>query len=250
MLEARDRVAGRNLGGVLSNGVAVEMGGQWVGPTQDAVLELIDELGLETFLTYDEGEALTVLDGQVVRSADGSFGLPADSALEVGRVWDEIETLASTVSTASPWDSPDADALDAQTLDAWLAANTSDAVALRFFRMLVAALFCAEAIDDVPAALPVLREVRQQPHPVGSTGDGAQEARVVGGTHQISERMAEQLGEQVRLNASSEPSSSSTRVCGGYEGGEVDAHRSIVALPPTLPAACATSRPFHRCVMG
>ena len=31
VLEARDRVAGRNLGGVLSNGVPVEMGGQWVG---------------------------------------------------------------------------------------------------------------------------------------------------------------------------------------------------------------------------
>ena len=35
VLEARGRVAGRNCGGVLSNGVPVEMGGQWVGPTQD-----------------------------------------------------------------------------------------------------------------------------------------------------------------------------------------------------------------------
>ena len=51
MLEARDRVAGRNLGAVLSNGVPVEMGGQWVGPTQDAVLALIDDVGLETFPT-------------------------------------------------------------------------------------------------------------------------------------------------------------------------------------------------------
>ena len=41
VLEARDRVAGRNLGGFLSNGVPVEKGGQWVGPTQYAVLGLI-----------------------------------------------------------------------------------------------------------------------------------------------------------------------------------------------------------------
>ena len=48
-------MAGRNFGAVLSNGVPVEMGGQWVGPTQDAVLDLIEEVGLETFPTYERG---------------------------------------------------------------------------------------------------------------------------------------------------------------------------------------------------
>src|SRR6516165_2201860 len=67
VLEARDRVAGRNLGGVLSNGAPVERGGQWVGPTQDVVLGLIEELGLETFPTYDEGDRLMVFDGNIVR---------------------------------------------------------------------------------------------------------------------------------------------------------------------------------------
>ncbi len=62
VLEARDRVAGRNHGAFLSNGVPVEMRGQWVGPTQDAVLGLIKELGLETFVTYDEGATLTVIE--------------------------------------------------------------------------------------------------------------------------------------------------------------------------------------------
>ncbi len=76
VLEARDRVAGRNLGGFLSNGVSVELGGQWVGPTQDAVLALIDELGLETFLTHDEGPALMVVDGDVVEYDDADYGLP------------------------------------------------------------------------------------------------------------------------------------------------------------------------------
>ena len=49
VLEARDRVGGRTCGEYLSNGVPIEMGGQWVGPTQDVVLDLIKELGLETF---------------------------------------------------------------------------------------------------------------------------------------------------------------------------------------------------------
>src|SRR4029077_9192492 len=145
VLEARDRVAGRNLGGFLSNGVPVEMGGQWVGPTQDAVLELIKELELETFPSYDDGEALTVFDGNVVRYADETFGLPLESAMEVGRLWEQIEILAATVTTSAPWETAGALDLDRQTLDQWLVTNTEDTVALRFFRLLVPAVFSAEA---------------------------------------------------------------------------------------------------------
>ena len=251
VLEARDRVAGRNHGGVLSNGVPVEMGGQWVGPTQDAALDLIKELGLETFLTYDEGDGLTVIDGQVMRSADGSFGLPVGSALEVGRLWEEIEALASTVSTASPWESADADELDAQTLDAWLAANTEDPVALRFFRMLVPALFCAEA--PTMSLLHFLFYVKSGNGLTRLTSitGGAQEARVVGGTHQISERMAQQLGDRVRLNAvvrTITQDEQGVRV--SYEGGEVTGSASSSPYRRRWPAGCATSRPCRRSVTG
>jgi len=96
VLEARDRVAGRTFGGVLSNGVPVELGGQWVGPTQDAVLELIDELGLKTFPQHVKGESLTVFDGNLIRYSDETFGLPLESAMEVGRLLELLESLAVT----------------------------------------------------------------------------------------------------------------------------------------------------------
>ena len=109
VLEARDRVGGRTCGEELSNGVPIEMGGQWVGPTQDVVLDLIKELGLETFPSYDDGEAVTVLtDGERVRYADETFGLPLETAMEVGRLQAEIEALAETVALDAPWDAPDA----------------------------------------------------------------------------------------------------------------------------------------------
>ena len=56
VLEARDRVGGRLLNEEIGAGEIVEVGGQWVGPTQDRVLALARELGLETFATYGEGE--------------------------------------------------------------------------------------------------------------------------------------------------------------------------------------------------
>ncbi|MDR2280173.1 MAG: FAD-dependent oxidoreductase, partial [Gordonia sp. (in: high G+C Gram-positive bacteria)] len=120
VLEARDRVAGRNHGGFLANGVPVELGGQWVGATQDVVLGLIDEFGLETFPTYDDGEAMTYVDGRRLLYSDGTFGLPDEVAAEVGRIWEQIEILASTVDLAKPWSSPDAETLDRQTLEQWL----------------------------------------------------------------------------------------------------------------------------------
>ncbi|MDQ2621810.1 MAG: FAD-dependent oxidoreductase, partial [Actinomycetota bacterium] len=52
VLEARDRVGGRTLNEEIGDGEIVELGGQWVGPGQDRILELIGELGLETFPTW------------------------------------------------------------------------------------------------------------------------------------------------------------------------------------------------------
>ncbi|MHB8593173.1 MAG: flavin monoamine oxidase family protein, partial [Acidimicrobiales bacterium] len=46
VLEARSRVGGRTEGGRTADGTPVELGGQWVGPTQTRMYELIDELGL------------------------------------------------------------------------------------------------------------------------------------------------------------------------------------------------------------
>jgi monoamine oxidase len=36
VLEARDRVGGRTEGAVTADGTSIELGGQWVGPTQTA----------------------------------------------------------------------------------------------------------------------------------------------------------------------------------------------------------------------
>lgn len=235
VLEARDRVAGRTLGGVLRNGVPVELGGQWVGPTQDAALELIGELDLETFPTYDDGESLTVIDGTVARYADETFGLPAESAMEVGRLWEQLEIMASTITADAPWKSEGADDLDRQTLDSWLVANTQDSTAGRFLRLLVPALFSAETPEL--SLLHFLFYVKSGTslQTLAATTGGAQETRVIGGTHQISERMAAGLGDAVRLGAVVRTiRQDATGVVVEYESGSVTAQRVVVAVPVTL----------------
>ena len=235
VLEARDRVAGRNLGAMLSNGVPIEMGGQWFGPTQVEALALTKELGLETYPSYDEGDALMVYDGQVHRYNDESFGLPAHSAAELGGIWAKVTALVDTIDTSAPWETASADDLDRQTLDQWLVDQTTDSVALRLFRLIVPAIFSAEAPEmSLLHFLFYVKSGGSLETLVSVTG-GAQETRVVGGTHQISERMAAELGNVVRLNAvvtGIEHSNSGVVV--NFDGGQISAGHAIVAIPPTL----------------
>jgi len=235
VLEARDRVGGRTTGYTLRSGFTVEMGGQWVGRTQTALLALIEELGLETYPTYDTGDYLTRYRDTLTRYADESFGLPAAGMAEVGRLQKELERLAASIPLESPWTTADANELDRATFDGWLTSHTDHEVALAFYRFLSAGLFSAEAHEiSLLAFLFYIRSGGGIDNMVATTG-GAQELRVVGGSHLISERMAEELGDAVRLTAPVRAmAQEDDGVTAIHDGGEVSARQAIVTLPPAL----------------
>ena len=163
------------------------MGGQWVGPTQDVVLDLIDELGLETFRSYDDGEAVTVLTERragPLRRRDlrprrwrprwRSVGCrPRSSALARDRR-----------RSRRPGTHPTPRSSTGQTLDAWLTAeHLGPAGRSDFLRLLVPALCSAEAAEM--SFLHFLRFVQGGNGPgdrLVSTTGGAQESRIVGGS--------------------------------------------------------------------
>lgn len=235
VLEARDRVAGRTLGARFGNGVPIEMGGQWIGPTQDVVAALIDELGLSTFESHDFGDAITYYDGQAHRYADKTFGLAEPDIEEVAAIWSSVDILAEQIEVATPWTSTGAHDLDRQTVDQWLVAHTDNSVVLRFFRLVVPALFSAESSElSLLHFLFYLRSGTSLEVLLSTTG-GAQQTRVVGGTHQISERMAAELGDAVRLGTVvTGIDQSESGVTVRFDSGDLDADHVIVAIPPTL----------------
>ena len=75
VVEAQDRVGGRVLNHTLSNGSIVELGGQWVGPTQDRVLSLAADLGVELFPSYDAGDGLLSEDYEIGPAPEDTVGL-------------------------------------------------------------------------------------------------------------------------------------------------------------------------------
>jgi monoamine oxidase len=239
VLEARDRVAGRTVGHTLENGFTVEMGGQWVGPTQTEVLRLIAELGLETYPTFGTGATVGVAGGVVTRTGN-TLGLPDETLLEVARVQEQLEEMASAVPLPEPWATPGAHELDRQTLHTWLSGATSDDTALDFYRVITAAVFAAETSElSLLHFLFYLRSNDMFDNLLGTRG-GAQDRRVVGGTHLISERMADDL----RQDLGDDSIQLGTPVHGirqddhgvtvSFAGGEVSGRYAIVTLPPAL----------------
>src|SRR5918993_4648559 len=237
VLEARERVGGRLLNHVLDNGAVVELGGQWVGPTQDRVLALAEELGVGLFPTYTEGEHFLAIDGAVKRYGGEDFALPGDASADVKETWARLSEMAAEIPLEGPWQAENASAWDAQTLESWLLANATTEVGLGYWRTLVTALFSAEASEmSLLHFLFYCRSGGTIDRLVDTSG-GAQESRLEGGSQQLALRLADRFGGGVQLCA---PVTTIHQDDGGvkvtHDGGIVEGDRAIVAGPPT--ASC------------
>ncbi|MFP5305592.1 MAG: flavin monoamine oxidase family protein [Gammaproteobacteria bacterium] len=241
VVEARERVGGRTLNYALSApaqpGTIVEIGGQWVGPTQDRVLALIDELGLSTFKTYNDGQLVDYRNG--LRVAYSGRIPPTDpaGAAEAGVTIERLNMMAAEVPLDAPWTAPSAVDWDSQTFQSWMDQNLLTPGGRSLVQLAIEAVFSAQPRDL--SLLHVLFYI----HAAGNldnlinTADGAQDSRIAGGSQLIALRMAEALGADVLLGAPvSEIERSDAQVIVRGSRFSVRARRAIVAIPPTLAA--------------
>ncbi len=251
VLEARDRVGGRTLNEPIGDGKIVEVGGQWVGPQQTRALELIAELGLETFPTYGEGRNLFERKGRL-RPYTGTIPKLSPIALaETGATLARINRMAKRVDPERPWAADRAADWDAQTLATWIRRNIRTPGARDLIRLGIWAVWAAEPEDlSLLHALFYIRAAGSFEALLDTEG-GAQESRVVGGTQLISLRMAEELGDRVRRSAPVrrvEHRGDAVTVHAGGAGADdavaVRARRAIVAMPPALAGRIAYDPPL------
>ena len=240
VLEARDRVGGRTEGGTLSDGTPLDLGGTWIGPTQNRMYALVAELGLETFRTWnDEGELLLSLDGRQSRVPPhrgasprlGAFAL-ADLAQGLAR----FERLARSVDLVAPWRHPKADLLDGQTFETWIRRNLRTAAGRAYFRVVCEGVFAAEARDLSLLHAAFHAHSGTDFETLQYVDQGAQQDRILGGSVLVSEAMADALGGRVRLGS---PVAGVDQTDHGVrvrlrDGEVVDGSRVVVTLPPTL----------------
>lgn len=249
VLEARDRVGGRTFSQSLGDGKVVELGGQWVGPGQDEVLGLIDELGLSTFPTYGGGARHLFERGGKVSRYSGTIPRANPLALaEVGIALKRLDRLAATVDPAAPWKASRAERWDRMTADTWIRRNLRTSGGLRMLRLAVEAVWAAEPEEISMLHMLFYISSAGSTAALLDTEGGAQESRVAGGTQQISIRMAEELGDVVRLDTPARRVSwregTGSGVLVGTPGGEFRARRAVVAIPPALAGRLCYSPPL------
>lgn len=234
VVEARDRVGGRTENGVLG-GEPVELGGQWVGPGQDEVLGLIEELGLETFPTWTAGENLFDLNGSIRRYRGTIPKVNPVALAEVGIALKRIDRLSRHMDPAAPWTAKKALKWDSTTVADWISGTVLTGTARDLIRLAVHAVWAAE--PEEISMLHFLAYARSG-GPIESlldTEGGAQDARIVGGSQAISDRMAEELGERVLTGTPiSAVEWDGDAVTLEATGNSFRARRAIVTIPPVL----------------
>lgn len=234
VLEARDRVGGRTLSEPIGEHPEdiVEVGGQWVGPTQHEVLALARELGIETYPTHAQGKNLFETESGKLKRYSGTIPMLGPLVMvDYGRADLKLKRLIKRVSPEEPWAAEDAARLDEQTFATWIRRNARTETAREALATACRAVFSVE-----PADVSLLHVLFYAASAGGwddllDTDGGAQQDRLAGGTQQLSVRMAEELGERVQLSA---PVRAIREGDDEVVAGEVSARRAIVAVPPAL----------------
>ncbi|ROP72663.1 NAD(P)/FAD-dependent oxidoreductase [Curtobacterium sp. PhB115] len=248
VLEARDRVGGRTWTNDV-DGVTLEIGGQWVSPDQTALLETLDELGLDTYDRYREGSSVYIdADGTRTEYTGDVFPLPEATANEIERLVALVDTYVAKVDPDRPWDSPDARALDEVSFRQWLHTLSEDRVATENIELFIAGAMLTKPAHAFSALQALLMAASAGSFENLVDADFILDKRVVGGMQQVSERLAERLGDDVHLNAPVRTLRwDDDGVVALADGGiEVRARRALVAVPPPLYSRISYEPPLPR----
>jgi len=235
VLEARDRVGGRTEN-VEIGGQPNEIGGQWVAPYQSELKGLLGELGIELFPSHRTGKHVYVGPDRAVTRYEGHDAPLSDAA---GRSYAaaaaKLDELAAQLDPEAPWEHPDALELDSLTYEEWLRREVEDEAARDLLRSFLAGGFMTKPAQSFSllAGLWVIAGA-------GSVDnlfepDLCLAYRVVGGSQLIALRLAEGLGDRVRLGSPVRDlrwSDGSVTVAAGDT--ELEARAAVLAVPPNL----------------
>ncbi|HEY1602953.1 MAG TPA: flavin monoamine oxidase family protein [Pirellulales bacterium] len=234
ILEARDRVGGRTLSQQLGR-ETIDLGGQWIGPTQNRLAALASELGIERFPQYDTGTKILSWAGKLQRYKGDLPRLSVLAQLELLWASKRLDKFQRELSPDRPWAAPHAREWDSITLETWKRRNMRTKGARLFLDIVTRAVFTSEPRDlSFLFFLNYLRSGHGLESLISIRG-GAQQERFVGGAQQISQRLAEPLADRLILSAPVRAiEQHDDGVIVRSDVGRFSAQRVIVAIPPLL----------------
>ncbi|TYL53105.1 flavin monoamine oxidase family protein [Agromyces mariniharenae] len=251
VLEARDRAGGR-LWTDDVDGAMLEIGGQWVSPDQDALIETLDELGLETYPRYREGVNVYIGPEGELRKFEGEiFPVPPATEQEIVSLIDKLDALVAQIDPERPWDHPQAKDLDETSFARWLETQTDDEEARENIGMFIAGAMLTKPAHAFSALQALLMAASAGSFSNLVDADFILDRRVVGGLQQVPLLLAERLGGAVRLGQAVRtlrwhPDAPERGVVAVTDQLEVHARHVILAVPPILISRISYDPPLPR----
>lgn len=231
VLEAQSRVGGRVLSET-RDGIVIDYGAQWISPHQKRIHALLQKYGLQAAPAYRAGNALFALQGKQWLSRSDMPKLPLAARLDLYRLRRKLQAMAGRIDPAAPWTAPQAQRLDAQTLEVWLAKETLTSCGAAFVRVMAEEGLCGQ-LSEV-SLLDLLWNIASAGGMERiSTGE---DASILGGAQTLPVRMASELGDAVRLGRPVRRIRWDADGVAVYtaQGEEWSGRAAIVAMPPTF----------------
>ena len=245
LLEARKRIGGRIQNLDIGGGKIVEIGGQWIGPTQDRMFALAKEFEVEPFDTWNTGNNLYVRGGSATPYASGGpLGpIPPDptGAAEAFAFINQVNDMATRVPREAPWEAEQAAEWDGQTVETWKNQNAQTEGGRFLVEVGIEAVFAAEPRDVSLLWLLFYTACAGNETTPGdlnrlfNTPGGAQEKRLKGGSFLIPAGIAKQLGRRVVLGSPVRRIvQKGSRVLVESDRMNVSARQVVVAMNPAM----------------
>ncbi|KAJ8309999.1 hypothetical protein KUTeg_011864 [Tegillarca granosa] len=206
----------------------VDLGGSFVGPTQNRILRLADEFGIKTYLTYEDGDFIhytnvSILSYSKRDAQQGKQAIPVNVSTDGehschtgyqsffsidGRNGDQIALDA-------PWSAPHSEEWDNMTMQEFVNKYLWTSAAKAYAKSLVQVSACSELCEV--SALWYIWFINSAGGPlrIFSTTNGGQERKFVGGSQQISIAIADKIGRDIY-------------------GKKYTANHVVMAIPPPL----------------
>ena len=232
VLEARERVGGRVEQEWLADGRPVQFGGELTAEWHSAYVELVAELGLTLEASYTALElpyAWGAHEGIAV--SETAPWMDAADLEDLARVDEELVVLSRSVDPGDPWSHPDAARLDSLSVGAFLRSVGARPGVIRLVETMTLSL-STDSIERTSLLAQLRKEAAGGGH--GFYDETRWETlRVAEGSATVALRMAEELGERVRLGCVAEAIDVAPRGCSVIlRGGErVGAEAVVCALP-------------------
>jgi len=200
ILEARDRVGGRSWSVPYGNH-RIDVGCQYIGPTQTRIKELAQEFGCELIPTTSQGKRIFEFHNENLIFEGDVPPLDEKHLTDFAQATTQLNELSQTIPLTEPHNAPNAKELDQISLSEWTKHNVKTQNVRDFINISSMALLGASAYEvSFLFFLWYCRQGDDYSHLIASAG-GAQDAYVRGGTQQIAEHLAAELSSYLRLNS-------------------------------------------------